>query len=128
MITQTQTPTPLRRYKLSAVEYEQGVVKINANRFTVASSTFHSRRIVSIDCEGKMRCSCPAKGEHCHTRAVRAYVEKFEAPIEFSIAEPCRCCGCRKISPNPNGCINGAESRAAFQRMVINERIKQGVF
>lgn len=98
--------------RLSADDYLKSVMRINERRFYVASSSRPSMlREVLIRENGSMTCSCPARKTCVHIRAVEAFL----APIELKIAEPvieepCRCCGCRPVDPNPFGCTRRASA------------------
>jgi hypothetical protein len=91
--------------RLSFDDYCNSVVEaVKGTRYHVASSSRPSSvREVVKHSDGHLSCSCPARKQCVHMRAV----EEFLAPIELTIAEPCKCCGCRLVDPNPAGCIFG---------------------
>jgi transposase len=45
-------------------------------------------------------------------KAAREHQELVAEIVRARATNLCACCGCRKVNPNPNGCINKARSDA----------------
>lgn len=106
--TAKMIPAPKAITRLTFEQYVASVVEvIVGKRFHVASSSRPSSvREVVMHEDGRLTCSCPARVFCVHRKAVI----EATAPVELAIApmpQPCRCCGCRSIDPNPAGCIFG---------------------